>query len=129
MFSMKTNGSSFNVLYDFPTNKYEGIGASGLILNGNALLGTTQLGGTNNWGSIFSLDLAPTAQNITCTNGNFNMVWTAASGATYQFQYATNLPSTNWLDLGVSMTATATNLFMSDPITNFQRFYRLIYQP
>lgn len=130
IFSIKTNGDNYNVLYDFP---YTGIsafgGPSGLVLNRSTLLGTTQLGGSNNWGTVFSLNPAPTVQSITQDSGNFNMAWQALNGASYQFQYSTNLPSTNWLNLGGSITATTTNLFISDPITNFQRFYRLIYQP
>ncbi len=130
MFSMKTNGSNYNVPYDFQNLGAFG-GPSGLVLNGNVILGATELGGTNNWGSIFTLDLAPTPKNITCTstNGNFNMVWDAVSGATYQFQYSTNLASASWSDFGGIITATNQSISILDPATNPQRFYRLIYQP
>ena len=130
IYSMSTNGSGYNVLYNFPEYRGSGFaGASGLVSDGNTLLGTTQEGGTNEWGSIYSLNLAPTIQSVTSTNGYLNMVWNAASGAYYKTQYSTNISCTNWLDLGGIFTATNQTISIMDPIIGTQRFYRLIYQP
>ena len=58
LFKVNTNGSGFYVLHSFP--KAPGSdGAkpySGLLLNGNTLYGTTQLGGTNNSGTVFKIN-------------------------------------------------------------------------
>jgi uncharacterized repeat protein (TIGR03803 family) len=130
IFSMKTDGSGYNVLYNVPEyGGMAGLGASGLVSNGDTLLGTIQDGGTNGWGSIYGLNLAPTIQSVTSTNEYLNMVWNAASGAYYQIQYSTNITCTNWLDLGGIFTATNQTISIADPIIGTQRFYRLIYQP
>jgi hypothetical protein len=54
------------------------------------------------------------------------------TGLVYQVQYKTNLPQTNWINLGKPLIATNGNLTMSDTNTissSLQRFYRLMVSP
>jgi uncharacterized repeat protein (TIGR03803 family) len=66
IFSMSTNGSNFTVLHAFATNlpsgapnftNSDGATPNGLLLSGGTLYGTTQQGGTNGYGTVFSLDI------------------------------------------------------------------------
>jgi uncharacterized repeat protein (TIGR03803 family) len=67
IFSIKTNGTSFTVLYTFTprvevfsSGNYtngDGAGSQGtLLLSGNTLYGTTDQGGTANYGTVFKVD-------------------------------------------------------------------------
>ena len=52
--------------------------------------------------------------------------WSSVSNANYQVQYNTDLNSSNWLNLGSSVTATNTIASASDSTTNSQCFYRIL---
>ena len=55
IFSMNTNGSNFIVLHAF-TGSPDGVNPmAGLALSGGTLYGTTQQGGTNGFGTVFSI--------------------------------------------------------------------------
>jgi uncharacterized repeat protein (TIGR03803 family) len=63
VFALKTNGSAFTNLHDFPaffgsayTNADGANPLSDLILSGSTLYGTTEYGGTNGNGSVFALN-------------------------------------------------------------------------
>ena len=73
IFSINTNGSGFKVVYPFTYNGGAGSNLDGmhpegqLVLAGNTLYGTAKAGGTNGWGTIFSVN----------TDGsNFNTLYT-----------------------------------------------------
>jgi uncharacterized repeat protein (TIGR03803 family) len=68
IFSMSTNGSNFTVLHAFATNfpsaggtftsstNADGATPNSLLLSGDTLYGTAQEGGTNGYGTVFSLN-------------------------------------------------------------------------
>jgi hypothetical protein len=61
----------------------------------------------------------------------FPIVWALAHAAGVnsrrgQVQYNTDLSSTNWLNLGGSVTASNTILSASDSMTNSQCFYHIM---
>ncbi|SPE57224.1 hypothetical protein SBV1_270023 [Verrucomicrobia bacterium] len=66
-------------------------------------------------------------------SGNLIMLsWSAQAGLSYQLQYATDLGSPDWTNLGSGITATNTTITLSDPILpggNDRRFYRVILLP
>jgi hypothetical protein len=62
-------------------------------------------------------------------HGTILLSWSAQAGLSYQVQYLTNLSSTNWQNLGSSLTASNSSLTTSDGITNSDRFYRVQVVP
>jgi uncharacterized repeat protein (TIGR03803 family) len=58
IFSMSTDGANFKVLHSFPNTGVNGDGPflNGLVLSSNILFGTDSLGGTNGYGTIFSIN-------------------------------------------------------------------------
>ena len=74
----------------------------------------------------------PSFLAATKTSSTFNLTWGTMTGLVYQVQYKTNLPQTNWINLGKPLIATNGNLTMSDTNTissSLQRFYRLMVSP
>ncbi len=71
----------------------------------------------------------PSFQSITITTSNtVILTWSGTVSQAYQFQYSTNLVSTNWINLGGAITAT--NMTMNTADTNAitgstGRFYRI----
>ncbi|MGA2177568.1 MAG: protease pro-enzyme activation domain-containing protein [Verrucomicrobiota bacterium] len=55
--------------------------------------------------------------------------WAATAGANYQVQYNSCLTATNWADLGGPITATNATVTVTDPVTDAQRFYRVLQVP
>ncbi|MFZ0827698.1 MAG: choice-of-anchor tandem repeat GloVer-containing protein [Verrucomicrobiia bacterium] len=105
------------------------------------IYGTTQLGGKNNYGTIFKL-MAPlhpppypinqiTGVHVAATNIIFDVVTIA--GSTYQLQFTTNLTSGTWLY--VSGAAVTNSIGALLTLTNFggaagrQGFYRFAITP
>ena len=93
--------------------------------------GTTTSGGAYNKGTVFSFSLtppvasAPVFQSVSQLDGTLTFTWSAVSNANYQVQCNTNLTSTNWLNLGSSVTASNTIVSASESMTNSQCFYRI----
>jgi uncharacterized repeat protein (TIGR03803 family) len=56
VFALNTDGTGFTNLYSFTGRSDGGTLRAGLILSGNTLYGTAQLGGTNGYGSVFALN-------------------------------------------------------------------------
>lgn len=56
VYSINTNGSGFAVLHSFAFNSEGGKSESTLTISGNSFFGTTSYGGTNGWGTVFSLN-------------------------------------------------------------------------
>jgi uncharacterized repeat protein (TIGR03803 family) len=88
--------------------------------------GTTSAGGANGYGTIFRITIPPTFQSVTPTNGMFNFTWSIMPGQKYQLQSNPDLNSTNWLNLGGSVTASNTVVTVSDSMTNSHCFYRIM---
>jgi uncharacterized repeat protein (TIGR03803 family) len=58
IYSMNTDGSNFQVLHTFAGGANDGgMPAGALILSGSTLLGVTQMGGLNNDGTVFSMNV------------------------------------------------------------------------
>ena len=56
--------------------------------------------------------------------------WFAKTNRTYQLQFATNLPSTNWLNLGGATPGTGTNMLVIDDVLGKpNRVYRVMIVP
>lgn len=69
IFALNTNTLAFQTLYTFPASftvtNLAGVNPEGtLVLAGNTLFGTANLGGTNNWGTLFSINTNGTAFSI-----------------------------------------------------------------
>jgi hypothetical protein len=62
------------------------------------------------------------------TEGAITLTWTVVSQANYQVQYATDLSSGNWTNLGNPVTTTNSTVSVSDTIGAPRRFYRLVAQ-
>lgn len=72
--------------------------------------------------------LAPAPQFVSETRSGktIKLVWTAASGSSYQLLYSTNLNLSAWNNLGSSITATNSTASYTDNIgPDHQRFYRV----
>ena len=60
------------------------------------------------------------------TNKIMAFSWNGVIGGQYQLQYVTNFNSTNWINLGNTITATNSTVNTSDfGPCDLQRFYRL----
>jgi hypothetical protein len=58
-------------------------------------------------------------------DGSFTMLWTAAAGVLYHFQYADSISNAQWTTIA-DYTATSNSLSVIDgPLTNSSRFYQL----
>jgi uncharacterized repeat protein (TIGR03803 family) len=91
---------------------------------------SNSLGSVTSAPGVLTVLFPPAFQTATKSNNSFALSWTAAQGQRYQLQYKTNLNSTNWFNLGSSITATGSTVTASDLIgSNPQRFYRVILLP
>ena len=67
---------------------------------------------------------------MTLTNNTFSLTCSTEAGGTYQLQYNSDLNSTNWINLGGPLAATAATLSATNLVTTSpQRFYRLVLSP
>jgi hypothetical protein len=73
---------------------------------------------------------APDFQPPALVDGSLQLSWTSVSGVAYQVQYSTDLSQTNWINLGSSITASASSTTTNDVIgSNSLRFYRVVVSP
>ena len=74
--------------------------------------------------------VAPTVRNVSAAAGQITLAWTALAGVAYQVQYATDLNSATWNNLGAPVTATSSLATAVDTIgLDSQRFYRIVLLP
>ena len=102
---------------------------SGLVEGKDGNLYGTTGGGYYGGGTIFKitgLNLLPSFQSITLTNGNVNLAWNSVSNWTYRVQYTTNLTDANWTDLPGDVLATNVISSKTDVAVPTQCFYRLL---
>lgn len=102
IFQINTNGNGFTTLYSFtPTvNNTNGDGAISLVnlvLNGNALAGACNYGGSATNGTLFNLTFSPTItaqpQNVTVQSGgsaSFSVTASDNGPLSYQWYFNTN---------------------------------------
>jgi uncharacterized repeat protein (TIGR03803 family) len=125
VFKISTNGA-LTTLHSF-TGGNDGAGPNGLVQGSDgSFYGTTYGGGQDGGGTVFRLTIVPEFQAVTLTNDTLNVTWSTEAGGTYQLQYASDLTSTNWIDLQSAFVATGPSMTTSDFVPNTpQRFYRL----
>lgn len=87
IFSVTTNGTTFNSLHSFNNNVEGGSARAGLTLSGGVLCGTTYNGGSNSFGAVFSINPDGTGFTVLHTfayslEGGFSEAPLAVSGNT-----------------------------------------------
>lgn len=82
-------------------------------------------------GNIYrvSVPMPPAFQSVEKSGDMFNVTWTSVAEQSYQLQYASTINSTNWTDLGLSITATNGTTSTSDSMSEGRRFYRVVLLP
>jgi uncharacterized repeat protein (TIGR03803 family) len=134
----------FGLLFKFVTN---GVLTNVVVFNGTngtspeadlvqaadgKLYGTTIAGGPFDQGTVFQVSILPSPpviRSVSNSNGTLTLTWSALAGRNYQLQYATNLPSLGWSNLGNVITATNATATASDVIAGKARFYRVELLP
>ena len=132
VFAVKTNGAGFTSLYSFTVFERHGYtnsdGANpyaGMILSGNTLYGTANYGGTNGYGTVFSLSLpVPPQLTLTLSEAKVILMWpTNVTGFT--LQSTTNLASPVWTAVSPTQVVVNTNSVVTNATSGAQMFYRL----
>ena len=127
LFAVTTNGMGFTTLHTFTTNKSDGVSPhASLILSGNTLYGTTEGGGTNGNGVVFSITL-PTPQLTIIRSGTNAIVTWPTNALEFTLQSTTNLvPPTVWSAVSPPPYAVNyTNNVATNTISGTNQFYRL----
>jgi hypothetical protein len=70
----------------------------------------------------------PRLRSVSVTNQTAQFTFTATTGLHYQVQYKTNISAPAWQNLGGLITAGSTNVPVSDPVTESDKFYRVLQQ-
>jgi S1/P1 nuclease len=68
---------------------------------------------------------APPLTSTLITNSNFNLSWGAVTGRIYRVQWKDQVTNAAWTDL-TDLSVSNTSISFSDPVTQPQRFYRVI---
>jgi uncharacterized repeat protein (TIGR03803 family) len=135
VFSVSTNGSQFQTLYNFSAvNSSNGTNADGaipdgdLVLVGNSLYGTTFAGGFGAAGTVFSLKLpAVITQIVHNPNGSVTLSFLGGPGSTNVIQATTVLgPSALWQNISTNKADTGGFWQFTDSTANLfpSQFYR-----
>lgn len=69
---------------------------------------------------------APRINAFTVTNNTASFTFTATTGLHYQVQTRTNLNLDQWQNLGAQITAGSSSVPFSDPVSELQKFYRVV---
>lgn len=140
IFRMSPDGT-VQVLYSFTRPDYAtGTNADGWYPSAGVIqasdgnfYGVTMEGGPYAVGTVFRFSVIPdppVLRRVAPRGNNLTLSWDATSGAKYQVQYATDLNSPNWIDLGPAISATNSVGSISDAIgSSAQRFYRVVLLP
>ncbi|MGA2748339.1 MAG: choice-of-anchor tandem repeat GloVer-containing protein [Verrucomicrobiota bacterium] len=129
VFKITTNGV-LTSLYSFGGGSDGAYPYAGLVQSSNGRFYGTTAGGLGGVGTVFRLTVAPALQAMTLTGSTLGLTSGTEAGGTYQWQYTSDLTSSNWINLGNPATATEAVLGTTDSITNSpQRFYRLVLSP
>jgi len=138
LFAVSTNGAGFTTLHSFtlgtgdvePVNSDGANPYAGLILSGNTLYGTAQVGGSSRSGTIFSLSLPRPQLTITPAGADAVLTWpTSTPGfgyAGYTLQSTTNLGSpVIWSTNSPTPFVVNGQFAVTNPISGPPKFYRL----
>jgi hypothetical protein len=131
-----TNSTTTNIVFN--QLNMGSFGWSNLLFTVKAWTNVTtlQIGGRND-NSYFALDSvsvlpvpAPAVQALNAGKKSFQLAWTALPGVAYQVQYLTNLLTTNWVNLGSTITATNNPMYWTETNgPNQKGFYRVELLP
>ena len=124
VFAVNTNGTGFTTPHTF-TNSPDGYSPhAGLISSGNTLYGTTDIGGTNGTGMVFSLSLPTPRLTITFSGSSVVMVW-PTNLLNFTLQSTTNLDPV-WSPVPLSPVIINGQNVVTNPISGVpQQFFRL----
>ena len=79
---------------------------------------------------LLGIPVQPILINIADSNAIVYFTWNAVSNQTYQLQYATDLISSNWSNLGQPIRSTTNSVSATDTIDHDgHRFYRVFLLP
>jgi uncharacterized repeat protein (TIGR03803 family) len=135
IFALRMDGSAHTILHHFSAadsetgaNEDGAIPFPSLTRSGGVLYGTTENGGTNSAGTLFSVKISPEISAISATNG-FSFSVSGYSNQIVVIEASSNVEAGSWFPL-------ETNVIGAGPISvsdlnwsNFpQRFYRLRMQ-
>jgi len=143
VFAVNTNGTGFTTLYGFTelsgSGGGDGINADGalpvggLILSGNTLYGTGQIGGTAGYGTVFSLALPAPRLTLAASDTNVVLTWPTNYGV-FDYTGYTLLTTTNlaspavWATNSPAPVVVNGQFTVTNPISGAQQFYRLSQQ-
>ncbi len=135
VFKMTPSGV-VSTLYTFIGGGTSGMFPFAGLLQGsdNVFYGVASGGGAYTNGIIYQLSVALPPQFV-CpvlggSGGTLYLSWSAVSGRTYQLEYATDLTSANWTNLGGVTVATNGVINATDyQPPDQQRFYRAVESP
>jgi uncharacterized repeat protein (TIGR03803 family) len=128
VFGVNTDGTGFTTLYSF-TNGSDGANPeAGLVLSGNTFYGTANKGGSEGYGTLFSLSLPPVSPpllTINLSGTNVVLTWPTSSTA-FTLQFTTNLglPAI-WITNSSAPVLVNGQNTVTNAISSAQQFYRL----
>src|SRR5665213_863078 len=130
VFALNTKGTDFTNLHSF-TGSGGGVHPEGgLILSGNTLYGTTELGGYNDNGTVFSLSLgsvSASAPTLTIVPSGANVILTwPTNAAGFTLQSTTNLVSpVVWRTVSPGPVVVNGQYAVTNPASGTNKFYQL----
>jgi uncharacterized repeat protein (TIGR03803 family) len=137
VFKVNTDGTSFTNLYSFSatsssapfTNGDGTFPQAGLVLSGNTLYGTAELGGRGGSGTVFSISFPPQLA-IIASRSIVALRWPTNNGGFsytgYTLQSTTNLDSPAvWTNVAPSSVVVSGQNTVTNPISGAKRFFRL----
>ena len=75
----------------------------------------------------FTMNFTTPTTTVSQTGGNLSLIWSSATGLSYQLQSATNLPAASWLNEGAPLNGTGGLLTNSLPIgAQPKKYFRLL---
>jgi NHL repeat len=102
----------------------------GIAINGTGILYIADTGNNTIRMGLPLAAPAPVLRNVLQTNSSITFSWSSFIGLTYQPQYNSEVNSTNWTNLGNSVTATNETGSATDVLgAGRQRFYRVVLLP
>jgi uncharacterized repeat protein (TIGR03803 family) len=133
VFAVNTNGTGFANLYSFtardPVTYTNSDGCNpygGLILSGNSLYGTAELGGSLAYGTLFALKLVPIL-GIAPAGNQVVLSWPTWS-QNFGLQTTTNLSSGSWSNVTSGITTAGADYVFTNKVNSKAAFFRLLQQ-
>ena len=130
MFAVNTNGTGFANLYSFTardnvtySNSDSCNPYTGVILAGNTLFGTAELGGSFARGTLFTVNLMPLLR-ITPMSNQVVLSWSTWTQKV-GLQTTTNLSSGSWSNITSGVTSVSTNYMFTNKMNGKAAFFRL----